>query len=72
MIQHFSVKVDSSVIEIIGDHQRGFRRNRFTTDQIFHIHQILETNESTLRQSIKYLYTSRKPMTQLIENSRIL
>jgi hypothetical protein len=28
--------------EIIGDHQRGFRRNRSTTDQIFYIRQILE------------------------------
>jgi hypothetical protein len=28
--------------EIIGDHQRGFRRNRSTTDHIFSIRQILE------------------------------
>jgi hypothetical protein len=28
--------------EIIGDHQRGFRRIRSTTDQIFCIRQILE------------------------------
>jgi hypothetical protein len=28
--------------EIIGDHQRGFRRNRSTTDYIFSIRQILE------------------------------
>jgi sorting nexin-29 len=28
--------------EVIGDHQRGFRRNRSTTDQIFYIRQILE------------------------------
>jgi hypothetical protein len=28
--------------EVIGDHQRGFRRNRSTTDQIFCIRQILE------------------------------
>jgi hypothetical protein len=28
--------------EIIGDQQRGFRRNRSTTDQIFYIRQILE------------------------------
>jgi hypothetical protein len=27
--------------EIIGDHQRGFRRNRSTTNQIFSIRQIL-------------------------------
>jgi hypothetical protein len=26
----------------IGDHHRGFRRNRSTTDQIFYIRQILE------------------------------
>jgi hypothetical protein len=30
------------VIEITGDHQCGFCRNRSTTDQIFYIHQILE------------------------------
>jgi hypothetical protein len=28
--------------EIIGDHQRGFRHNRSTTDHIFFILQILE------------------------------
>jgi hypothetical protein len=28
--------------EIVGDHQCGFRRNRSTTDQIFHIRQLLE------------------------------
>jgi hypothetical protein len=30
--------------EIIGDYQRGFRRNRSTTDHIFYIRQILEKN----------------------------
>jgi hypothetical protein len=30
------------VIEVIGDHQCGFRRNRSTVDQIFYIRQILE------------------------------
>jgi sorting nexin-29 len=30
------------IVEIIGDHQCGFRRNRSTTDQIFCIRQILE------------------------------
>jgi hypothetical protein len=30
------------VIEIIGDHQCGFHRNRSTIDQIFYIRQILE------------------------------
>jgi hypothetical protein len=32
--------------EIIGDHQRGFRHNRSTIDQIFCIRQILEKNIS--------------------------
>jgi hypothetical protein len=31
-----------SRLDIIGDHQCGFRRNRSTTDQIFCIRQILE------------------------------
>ena len=35
--------------EIIGDHQCGFRRNRWTTDHIFCISQILEKNGSRLR-----------------------
>jgi hypothetical protein len=30
------------IVEIIGDHQCGFRRNKLTTDQIFCIRQILE------------------------------
>jgi hypothetical protein len=30
------------VNEIIGDYQCGIRRNRFTTDQIFYIRQIVE------------------------------
>jgi sorting nexin-29 len=30
------------IYEITGDRQRGFRRNRSTTDQIYYIHQILE------------------------------
>jgi hypothetical protein len=29
-------------VEVIGDHQRGFRRNRSTTDHLFCISQILE------------------------------
>jgi hypothetical protein len=32
--------------EVIGDHQRGFRCNRSTTDQILCIRQILEYNET--------------------------
>jgi hypothetical protein len=39
---------------IDGDHQRGFRRNRSATDQIFCIHQILKKNGSTMRQYISY------------------
>jgi hypothetical protein len=35
-------RLTSYVNEIIGDHQCGFRRNRFTMDQIFYIRQILE------------------------------
>jgi hypothetical protein len=51
--------------KIIGDHQYGFRRNRWTTDQVFCILQILEKIGSTMRQYISYSYTSRKPMIQL-------
>jgi hypothetical protein len=44
-------RISSYIDAIIGDHHCGFRRNRFTTDQIFYIRQILEKkweyNEST-------------------------
>jgi hypothetical protein len=30
------------VNEVIGDHQRGFRHNRSTTDQFLYIWQVLE------------------------------
>jgi hypothetical protein len=36
------VSLTPYVKEVIGDHQCGFRPNRSTTDQIFHIRQILE------------------------------
>jgi len=41
-IQHPALKVNSYAKEIIGDHERGFRRNRLTIDHIFFIRQILE------------------------------
>jgi hypothetical protein len=36
------VRLTPYVNEVTGDHQRGFRRNRSTTDQIFYIREILE------------------------------
>jgi hypothetical protein len=50
-LQSTSYKILSNILlarltpyagEVIGDHQRGFRRNRSTTDQIFYIRQIQE------------------------------
>jgi hypothetical protein len=38
----FFSRLSPYIDEIIEDHQRGFRRNRSTTDQIFCIRQILE------------------------------
>jgi hypothetical protein len=40
--------------EIIGDHQRGFRRNRSMIDQIFYIRQIPEKRGSLMVQYISY------------------
>jgi sorting nexin-29 len=40
----FLASLTPHVSEVIGDHQCGFRRNRYTTDQIFYIRQILEKN----------------------------
>jgi len=36
------------------------------TDQLFCIHQLLEKNQSTVRQYISYLYISEKNMIQLL------
>ena len=44
-----------AILEITGDHQCGFRRNRSTTDHIFCIRQILEKNGNTMRQCISSL-----------------
>jgi len=41
--------------EIIGDHRRGFRRNRSNTDHIYCIRQILEENEA-----VRQLYSVRR------------
>jgi hypothetical protein len=46
------------IVKITGDHQCGFRRNRSTTDQIFHIRQILEKKceyNETVHQIFLYL-----------------
>jgi hypothetical protein len=39
---------------IVGDYYCGFQYTRSTTDQIFCIRQVLEKNESTIRQYISY------------------
>jgi hypothetical protein len=44
-----------------------FCHNRYATDQIFYICQILEKNRSTMGQCISYLYNSKKLMTQFRE-----
>jgi hypothetical protein len=41
--------------EIIGDNQRGFRRNSSTTNQILCIHQTLGKNWNTVTQYISCL-----------------
>jgi len=43
-IGHSAVRLTPYAGDIIGDHQRGFRRNRSTTDLIlvFYIRQIVE------------------------------
>jgi hypothetical protein len=46
-------RLNPYIFEVTGDHQRGFWRNRSTTDQIFCIHQTLEKKweyNETLRQ----------------------
>jgi hypothetical protein len=41
-------RLTSYAEEVIGEHQCGFRRNRWTTDHIFCIRQILEKNGYTM------------------------
>jgi hypothetical protein len=36
------------------------------TDQLFCIHQLMEKNQSTVRQYLSYLYISEKNMIQLL------
>jgi len=43
-------RLTSYTEEIIGDHQRGFRRSRSNTDHIFWIRQILEKKGNTRKQ----------------------
>jgi hypothetical protein len=67
------VRLTPYVNEVNGDHQCGFRRNRSTMDQIFYIRQMLEKkNGSIMGRCINYLWTSRKPMTQLREKFFII
>jgi hypothetical protein len=42
--------------EIVRDHQRGFRRNKSTADQIFYVRQILEKRGSIMVQYISCLF----------------
>jgi hypothetical protein len=51
--------------EIIGNHQRAFRRNRSTVDQTFISVRYWRKSGSIMVQYISYLYTSRKPTIQL-------
>jgi len=48
-------RLTAYALEIIGDHQGGFRRNRSTTDHTFCIRQILEKNVNTTKQRISSL-----------------
>ena len=41
--------------EILEDHQRGFRRNKSTTDHIFCSRQVLEKNCNIMKHCIKLL-----------------
>jgi hypothetical protein len=55
------------VNEVLGDYQCGCRPNRCTTDHIFYIRLILEKNGSIMGRCIRYLLTSRNPVTRLRE-----
>jgi hypothetical protein len=48
-------RVTSNVVEVTGDHQCGFRRDRSTNDQIFCIRQSGEKNGIIMGQYLSYL-----------------
>jgi hypothetical protein len=50
------LRLSQHVDEIIGDHQRGFGRNRSTTDKIFCIPQILEKKMEVQSDSTSAIY----------------
>jgi hypothetical protein len=52
--------------ELIGDHQRGFRRNRSATDHTVGFHLILEKYVNKMKQCFSYLHNSRKFMIHLV------
>jgi hypothetical protein len=56
------------VNEIIGDYQCGLRHNRFTTDQIFYIRQILEKKwdyNGTVHQLFIVLKKAHEPIKRI-------
>jgi hypothetical protein len=65
--QHFLARLTPYVNEVNGDHQCGFRRNSSTTEQIFYVRQVIEKIGSIMGRCMNYLWTWRKPMTQLRE-----
>ena len=67
-------RITSYAEEITGDHQRGFQRNRLTTDHIFCIRQIFKKKKDgiAVKQCISSLSTSRKLMVQLGGRSCII
>jgi hypothetical protein len=48
-------KLTAYANEVTGDHQCGFHRNRYTTDKISYIRQIIEKNGSIMGRCISYL-----------------
>jgi len=52
--------------EIIGSHQRGFQRNRSTTDHIFCIRQILEKKGGEYDEALHLQFTNFKNSYDLV------
>jgi hypothetical protein len=57
-------RLNPYIDEIIGDHQRGFQRNRSTTDRFSAFVRFCRKHENTMRQCISYSKSSKKPMIQ--------
>jgi hypothetical protein len=70
-MQHPSIKVKSYTDEIVGDHKRGFRRNKSTTDKIYYSLQVLERTWK-YNETVHQLAIHRRKQRLTVIDNRLL